>query len=127
MKSLMKAALAAGVFMAAAAPCAAQDAVKASPRVNKVLFENAHIRVVQSTFPPGASEPVHTHPASWYYVTRPGTLRVRYTDGKVEMWAPKAGEQAWLDGERPHRSRNVGHGVMQYILVEVKDAPTTLK
>ena len=43
----------------------AQDPVKVSPAINTVLVENEHVRVVQSTFKPGAVEGTHTHPAGW--------------------------------------------------------------
>ncbi|HYM42143.1 MAG TPA: cupin domain-containing protein [Steroidobacteraceae bacterium] len=102
----------------------AQDVLKASPGTNKVLLENQYVRVLQSTFKPGAKEPMHTHPAGWYYVTRAGTLKVTYASGKVEMWTPKVGEQAWMDGEEPHSAENTGKTTLQYLLVEVKAAPT---
>jgi len=111
-------------MVAIAAGMQAQDVVKVSPATNKVLVENAYVRVVQATFAPGASEPVHTHPASWYYVTQAGRLRVTYATGKVEIWEPKVGESAWMNGEAPHSAENVGETTLQYILVEVKGAPT---
>ncbi len=111
-------------FAACAAAASAQDVVQVSPATNKVLVDNASVRVVQATFKPGAKEGVHTHPAGWYYVTKGGTLKVSYADGKVEMWKAKTGEQAWMDGEAPHSAENVGKTTLQYILVEVKSAPT---
>jgi len=69
---------------------------------------------------------VHTHPAAWYYVTKPGKPKVSYTDGKVEMWVPKNGESAWMDGEEAHNVENVGTTVLQYLMVEVKSAPTMI-
>ena len=102
----------------------AQDVLKVSPATNKVLTDNQFVRVLEATFKPGAKEGVHTHPASWYYVTKAGKLKVTYASGKVEMWEPKVGEQAWMDGEEPHTSENVGKTTLQYLLVEVKSAPT---
>lgn len=102
----------------------AQDVLKVSPATNKLLVENQYVRVLQSTFKPGAKEPMHTHPAGWYYVTKAGTLKVTYASGKVEMWTPKAGEQAWMEGEEAHSAENVGKTTLQYVLVEVKAAPT---
>lgn len=104
----------------------AQDVVAVSPTTNKILVENDHVRVLESTFKPGAKEGQHTHPAGWYYVTRAGKLKVSYADGKVEMWEPKIGESAWMDGEAPHTAENVGKTTLQYILVEVKSAPTKM-
>jgi len=102
----------------------AQDVLKVSPSTNKVLVDNQHVRILESTFKPGTKEPMHTHPAGWYYVTKAGTLKVTYASGKVEMWTPKVGEQAWMDGEEAHTAENVGKTTLQYLMVEVKAAPT---
>jgi len=112
------------IALCASAIAVAQDVVKVSPATNKVLVENTYVRVLESTFKPGAKEGMHTHPAGWYYVTRAGKLKVSYASGKVEMWQPKVGESAWMDGEEPHTAENVGKSTLQYILVEVKAAPT---
>jgi quercetin dioxygenase-like cupin family protein len=122
-KSSVPVSIAAGLALLAGTALA-QDVLKVSPATNKVLVENQYVRVLQSTFRPGAKEPAHTHPAGWYYVTRAGTLKVTYADGKVEMWTPKVGEQAWMEGEAAHSAENVGKTTLQYILVEVKAAPT---
>lgn len=52
-----------------AVAASAQDVVVVSPATNKILVENPHVRVLESTFKPGAKEGLHTHPAGWYYVT----------------------------------------------------------
>ena len=103
-------------------PALAQDAAKVSPEVNKVLVDNAHVRVVRSTFAPGQKEGTHTHPAGWYIVTRGGDLKVTTADGKVTHWLAKTGEQAWMEPEGAHTAENVGKGTFEYILVEVKGA-----
>ncbi len=109
-------------FMLAATVVSAQDSAKVSPGVNTVLVENAHVRVVKSTFKPGMKEGTHTHPAGWYIVTHGGDLKVTAADGKVSHWLAKDGEQAWMEAEAPHTAENVGKGVFEYILVEVKGA-----
>ena len=106
------------------AAATAQDVVQVSPATNKVLKDNAYVRVVESTFAPGAKEGMHTHPACWYYVTQPGKLRITHADGKSEVWQAKVGEAAWMDGEAPHSAENIGTTTLQYVLVEVKGAPT---
>jgi len=121
--SLMKwLALAAGIVVAL--PAVAQDAVQVSPRINKVLVDNASVRVVKSTFKPGDAEGTHTHPAGWYIVTRGGTLTVTSADGKTEEWKAKTGEQAWMDGEGAHTAKNTGKSTFEYIFVEAKGAAT---
>jgi len=100
----------------------AQDAVKVAPGINTVLVDNSKVRVIRSSFAPGASEGTHTHPAGWYIVTKPGTLRVTTADGKVEEWKATAGEQAWIDGEGAHKAENIGESTLEYVFVEVKGA-----
>jgi quercetin dioxygenase-like cupin family protein len=107
----------------------AQDAVKVAPGNLKILHENEYVRVVQDTLAPGEIEAMHTHPASWYYVTLPGTMKVTYANGKTTTWNAKLGEQAWMDAEPAHTSENIGKTTMQYVLVEVRSAapPTNLE
>ena len=100
----------------------AQDAVKVAPQNFKVLVENEHVRVIQDTLAPGETEAMHTHPAGWYYVTMPGTMKVTRPNGKSEIWNAKAGEQAWMDADAEHTSENIGKSTIQYVLVEVKSA-----
>jgi quercetin dioxygenase-like cupin family protein len=113
------------LFSLAAGVAAAQDAVKAAPGHYKVLVENARVRVIENTLKPGEKDAMHTHPSGWYYVTKPGTMKVVHDDGKSESWEAKAGEQGWLNAEGPHTSENVGTTTMGFVLVEVKGAPST--
>ncbi len=119
------AALAAGTLFSLNA--LSQDAVQVSPSVNHVLVDNAHIRVVKSTFKPGAAEGTHTHPAGWYIVTKGGTLKITHADGKTDEWQAKVGEQAWQEAEAPHKAENTGKTTLEYIYVEVKSASSASK
>jgi len=56
--------------------CLAQDAIKVAPDHSKIRVENDHVRVIENTLGPGEKDPMHTHPAGWYYVTKPGTMKV---------------------------------------------------
>lgn len=100
----------------------AQDAAQVSPKTTTVIFENEYIRVIRATFAKGDSEPTHTHPPGWYYVTEGGTLTVKSADGKTVIWQPKAGENAWEPGEAPHTATNTGVTPLEYLYVEVKAA-----
>jgi oxalate decarboxylase/phosphoglucose isomerase-like protein (cupin superfamily) len=100
----------------------AQDAAVVAKDHYKILVDNAHVRVVENILKPGEKDAMHTHPAGWYYVTKPGTMKVVHADGKTEMWEAKAGEQGWMEAEGPHTSDNVGKTTMGYVLVEVKSA-----
>jgi quercetin dioxygenase-like cupin family protein len=110
----------ASVFGAASAR--AQDVAVVAKDHYKVLVDNAYVRVVENTLKPGEKDPMHTHPAGWFYVTQPGTMKVVHQDGRVEKWEAKAGKQGWSDAEGPHTSENVGKTTMGFVLVEVKSA-----
>jgi quercetin dioxygenase-like cupin family protein len=88
----------------------------------KVRVDNAYVRVVENTLAPGEKDPIHTHAAGWYYVTKPGKMKVVHADGKTEIWNAKEGEAGWMKAEGPHESENVGTTTMGFILVEVKSA-----
>jgi hypothetical protein len=45
-------------------------------------------------------------------------------DGKASTWRAGAGQGEWSDGEGAHRATNLGRTPMEYLLVEVKSAPT---
>jgi len=123
MKSMLIAALltASAAFGGAAH---AEDVAKVAPGTSHVVFENQYIRVVRSHFAPGGAEAAHTHPAGWYYVTRGGSLTVTGADGKTSVWAASSGQSEWSDGEGRHTARNERKTPMEYLLVEVKAAPT---
>lgn len=101
----------------------AQDALKVASDHYKVKVENEYVRVIENTLKPGEKDGMHTHPSGWYYVTRPGKMKVVHADGKSEIWNAKAGEAAWMKAEGPHTSENVGKTTLSYVLVEVKSAP----
>jgi hypothetical protein len=105
------------------ATASAQDVLAVAPNHYKALVDNDRVRVVENTLRPGEKDPSHTHPAGWYYVTRGGTMKVVFADGKTEMWTPKTGESGWSGGEGAHTSENVGKEPMTYVLVEIKATP----
>lgn len=93
----------------------------------RAWVENEHVRAVENTLAPGERDGMHTHPSGWYYVTKPGTMKVVFADGKVEMWEAKEGEAGWLEAEGAHTSENMGKTTMGFILVEVRSAPKAAK
>ncbi len=112
-------------FVLTSSAALAQDAVKVATDHYKVLADNAHVRVIENTLKPGEKDGIHTHPSGWYYVTKPGLMKIVHEDGKSENWQAKAGEQGWLNAEAPHTSENIGTTTMGFVLVEVKGAPAT--
>lgn len=101
---------------------AAQDVLTAAPAHYKVRVDNADVRVVENVLAPGEKDGMHTHPAGWYYVTTPGTMKIVRADGSSEIWEARSGESGWMDAEGPHTSENVGKAPMGFVLVEVKSA-----
>ena len=102
--------------------CRAQDVVKVAPEHNKIVLENADVRVIENTLGPGEKDAMHTHPSGWYYVTKPGTMKIVFADGKVATWEAKEGEGGWLQSKAPHTAENVGKTTLIYVLIEVKSA-----
>jgi mannose-6-phosphate isomerase-like protein (cupin superfamily) len=100
----------------------AQDVVKFAPEHNKIILENADVRVIENTLAPGEKDAMHTHPSGWYYVTKPGMMKIVFADGKVATWEAKEGEGGWLQTKAPHTAENVGKTTLVYVLVEVKSA-----
>jgi oxalate decarboxylase/phosphoglucose isomerase-like protein (cupin superfamily) len=100
----------------------AQDVVKVAPEHNKIILENADVRVVENTLAQGEKDAMHTHRSGWYYVTKPGTMKIVFADGKVATWEAKVGEGGWLQTKAPHTAENVGKTTLVYVLVEVKSA-----
>jgi oxalate decarboxylase/phosphoglucose isomerase-like protein (cupin superfamily) len=109
-------------LFALAASGRAQDVVKVAAEHNKIILENADVRVIENTLAPGEKDAMHTHPSGWYYVTKPGTMKIVFADGKVATWEAKEGEGGWLKTKDPHTSENVGKTTLVYVLVEVKSA-----
>lgn len=105
-----------------AGPARAQDVMAVASNHYRVLVNNDQVRVVENTLQPGEKDPMHTHPAGWYYVTQPGQMRVVFASGKSEIWEPNAGEGGWSPAEGAHTSENVGNAPMSYVLVELKGA-----
>lgn len=121
--------VAAGILClgAFASPASAQDVMAVAAKHYKVLVDNEYVRVVECTLPPGEKDPVHTHPANWYYITKAGKMKVVYSDGKVVMEDGKVGDSGWSEAEAPHTSENVGTTTLGFILVEVKSAAHSSK
>jgi quercetin dioxygenase-like cupin family protein len=104
------------------------DAVTAAPDHHRVIFENDHVRVLDTSIGPGESVPVHTHQwPSIVYTLSTGDF-VRYDpDGNITLDSRTAqvevipGDVTRLPPLRPHSIRNVGDGEIRAISIELKD------
>lgn len=110
------------------------DAVRAAPDQHRVLFEDAHVRVLEIILPPLAVEPVHIHAlpsvihgdtggdrgarfAYIQYVMEEGRFReisrseVIPTPGVRTVWSPPEG---------PHAIANIGPVPVRFLRTEIK-------
>jgi len=103
------------------------DAMIAAPDHHRLVFENEHMRVIDTVIPAGHTVPVHTHrwPAV-YYVIVPGHFIRRDPEGQVlfdsRTIAPQEKFSAtWLDCLTPHSVENVSPHEIHVVNVELKD------
>jgi quercetin dioxygenase-like cupin family protein len=117
----MKAVLVFSILLTVSTSASAQDPVKVDPAHYRVMFENAHMRVLEYRDKPGDKAPMHSHPAYMTYVT--GTGRVKDTlpngDSRVDEIA---GSEFDCLPPTTHAGQNVGNTPIQELLVEFKDA-----
>ena len=105
------------------------DAVVAAPGNHTVLFENEHVRVLQTRISPGEKVPVHTHrwPSVLFVLSWSDFIR-RDQSGKVMLdtregfEAPKPNTLGWLEALAPHSVENVGEAEINNVQVEIKSA-----
>ncbi len=87
--------------------------------VCEVLFENAELRALRCTFPPGVGHERHTHPRHWGYIEQGGTMRITDASGTREQ-VLASGTQWWSDGVAWHEALNIGKTTAVYVIVEPK-------
>src|SRR4051794_32850957 len=73
----------------------AQDPVKLSPSMYRVLLENDEVRVLEFRAKPGQAEGVHSHPAMTVYDVSGGRIKLTTPDGKSQVLDGKAGTAVW--------------------------------
>ncbi len=108
------------------------DALIAAPEQHRLIFENEHVRVLDTRIAPGERTPVHTHrwPAVHYVVrwsdfVRRDAVEAVLVDTRA-MGLRAAPEAQWGEPLAPHSLENVGAGQLHVISTEVKSpAPAT--
>jgi len=113
--------LAGGVLLLGAAAVSAQDVVQVGGDSQKVLLDNAQVRVLAVKLKPGEKVPMHSHPASVGYYLSDGKLRITLADGKVIEREPKAGAAAWSEAVT-HAVENIGSADFTQVQIELKTA-----
>lgn len=107
----------------------ALDAVAAAPEHHRVIFENDHVRVLDTRIKPGETVPVHSHrwPSIVYTLETSDFVRFDAASGesfdsRVTPVPNQIDEPVKLPPLTPHSIRNVGDRAMRAISVEVKNA-----
>jgi quercetin dioxygenase-like cupin family protein len=109
------------LFVAGSASVRAQDPAVVNAATIHVTLENARVRVLEATLPPGAKEKLHSHPAYVIYVIEGGKVRNHATDGSTSESELVTGATLYRD-PLTHWAENIGNTTIHVILVELKDA-----
>jgi quercetin dioxygenase-like cupin family protein len=91
-------------------------------RVCELLQEDAQIRVLRCTFPPGVGHEMHYHPPHFGYVLEgDSVMRITTASGVVDR-PVRAGTSFSNDAEIQHAALNVGTQTTRYLIIEKKYA-----
>jgi beta-alanine degradation protein BauB len=90
--------------------------------VCELLSEDAMIRVLRCTFPPGVGHEAHYHPPHFGYVLEGESVMRITTDDGVADRPVRAGGSFSNDAEVRHAALNVGQETTTYLIVEKKYA-----
>jgi len=103
------------------------DALTAAPDHHKTLFENEHVRVVNTRILPGQVVPVHTHRCpsvlfilAWSDFVRRDQLGNVVLDTRQDLTKPQLNAPTWLPPLPPHSVENVGDAEINNVQVEIK-------
>ena len=104
------------------------DALIAAPLHHTPLFENEHVRVLDTRIAPGQTVPVHTHrwPSVLYvlgwsdFIRRDATGHV-VVDTRTSPSPSELPTVLWSGPLAPHSLENVGQSEIQIISVELKE------
>jgi hypothetical protein len=96
------------------------DAVIASPKTHKVLFENDAVRVLQVEIAPGVKEPLHEHQyKSITIIESPAKLRYEDKNGKLITDLFNEGV-SWIEPVGLHTAQNVDTKPFKGYRIELK-------
>lgn len=87
----------------------------------KFQYENEHIRAWDLVLEPGQSSDWHHHTTHYIFiVTRPGTLKTEYDDGRSTVTELQLGQIVTGIKDSVHRVTNVGNDTYSNAIVELK-------
>ncbi len=84
-----------------------------------LLQDNAQVRALRCTFPPGGGHERHYHAAHWGYILEGSTMQITSASGTT-LRELKAGDSWWSDGLAWHEALNIGKTTGVYLIVEPK-------
>jgi beta-alanine degradation protein BauB len=96
-----------------------RDPVFVTPSTHKTVLENEQVRVLDIHVEPGATAPMHSHPAYAFYALTPLRVRFTYPDGKSEVIEAEAGAVGWREAET-HSVENLGTNELHVLNFELK-------
>ena len=102
-------------------PALAQGQAKAKAAaepVVKVLAENDRVRVQESTYKPGAGQPIRERPLAVIHVLKGGTMLRTFPDGKTETLQLKDG-QTMIREATSYGNKNIGKTTVRFYIVQV--------
>ena len=88
----------------------------------ELLSDNARVRTLRCTFPPGVGHERHFHAPHWGYAVQGGTNRITDANGVREVTTPTGGSW-WSDGTAWHETLNIGDTTAVFLIVEPKAGP----
>ncbi|MEP7165835.1 MAG: cupin domain-containing protein [Ferruginibacter sp.] len=106
--------------MAGPAMDAAMDATKVSPAQYKVaVADSMGIRVLMTTYKPGESSGMHSHPTQAVYVIEGSDAEFTDKDGTKHPMKMEKGSTMIIPGMTSHATKNTGKTTMKALIVEV--------
>ena len=95
------------------------DPIRVAGDTHRLAFENAFVRVLDVTLPPGKLEPRHRHPHGMSVYLTDWDARVTLDGGKPELHRRKAGTFAWSEAI-VHTVENAGKTEGHILRIELK-------
>ena len=101
-----------------------QHAVIVDPDAHQILFENEHVRVIQSRASQGWKSAMHSHQPMLVVNLGTGRQKVTWADGTTQIVDLNPGAVVWQEDAFDH-SWELLAGEANVVLVEVKSADTS--
>ncbi|MGI9075200.1 MAG: hypothetical protein ACR2JB_28655 [Bryobacteraceae bacterium] len=96
------------------------DSLIVCRQTQKLMFENAFVRVIDDVIPPGVSEPKHRHPHGVVIALEDADTETRsYPDGRATRRHTTRGTVGWNEAI-VHEVKNVGSRPTHFIRIDVK-------